>query len=373
MYFKQILNEEAGCSSYIIASRQSMEAVVVDPSLNIDQYIELAKNRRFEIKTVIDTHIHADHVSGARKLAVATGAEVAVHESADLLFQFRGLADGEVIKLGQLRLEILHTPGHRPESISILVTNPPRGEEPSLVLTGDCLFVGDVGRPDFGGAEGAAEQFRSVHRLLQLNDYVEVFPAHFEGSCGKGMCGRPSSTIGFERRFNKMTALSEESFILSASDSPARPLNMTAILATNRGEADLEFAEPHTVSQVPEIAIGQVSAWIEQHNPVVVDVREPDEFVAAHLPGALSIPQAELATNLALLPEDRDILVVCAGGLRSVRAANYLLSLGRPSVTSLEGGTNGWLQAGNPTEGSGLPSQDLPTTTRSERYFHAAS
>ena len=372
MYFKQILNEEAGCSSYVIASRGSMEAVVVDPSLDVDRYIELATNRRFEIKLVIDTHIHADHVSGARKLAAATGAEVAMHESADLLFRFRGLADAEVINLGQLRLEIQHTPGHRPESLSILVTNPPRGDEPSLVLTGDCLFVGDVGRPDFDGAEGAAQQFHSVRRLLELNDYVEVFPAHFEGSCGKGMCGRPSSTIGFERRFNPMTALSEESFIALASDAPARPLNMTAIVATNRGEADMEFAEPHTVAKVPEITIGQAPAWIEEHNPIVIDVREPHEFAARHIPGALSIPQSELATNLSSVPEDQDVLVVCAGGVRSIRAANYLLSLGRPKVMSLDEGTDGWLRAGNPTEGSGPESQDKSGAAPQERYFYAA-
>ncbi len=368
MYFKQILNEEAGCSSYVIASRESMEAVVVDPSLNIEQYVELAASRRFDIKLAIDTHIHADHVSGARKLAAATGAEVALHESADLLFPFRGLTDGEVIQLGQLRLEIQHTPGHRPESLSVLVTNPPRAEEPSFVLTGDCLFIGDVGRPDFGGADGAAQQFHSVQRLLQLNDYVEVFPAHFEGSCGKGMCGRPSSTIGFERRFNPMTAMSEETFIKAASAPPARPLNMTAILATNRGEADLDLAEPHTVSWVPEITVDQAPGWIEEHSPIVVDVREPDEFAAAHIPDAVSIPQSELVSQLEMLPEDRDLLVVCAGGVRSIRAANYLLWLGGRKVTSLAGGTDGWIEAGNPAEGSGRNSP----VAKHDRYFHAA-
>ncbi len=373
MYFKQILNEEAGRSSYVIASRQSLEAVVVDPSLDIDQYVELATSRRFEIKLVIDTHVHADHVSGARKLAAAAGAEVALHESADLLFDYRGLANGGVIKLGQLRLEILHTPGHRPESLSVLLTNPPRGEEPSMVLTGDCLFVGDVGRPDFGGASGARQQFHSVQRLLQLSDYVGVFPAHFEGSCGKGMCGRPSSTIGFERRFNAMTALSEESFIESASEAPARPLNMTAILATNRSEADLELAEPHMVSRVPEIAVEQAPAWMEEHSPIVLDVREPDEFAAAHIPGALSIPQSELVTNLDLLSEDREVLVVCAGGVRSIRAANYLLWLGDPKVTSLTGGTDGWTEAGYPTDGPGGQTAERRTGLGQERYFHAAS
>src|SRR5262249_44653746 len=148
------------------------------------------------------------------------------------------LHDGQELQLGQLVVRVVHTPGHRPESICLVVTNPPRSPEPSIVLSGDTLFVGDVGRPDFGGPDGARAQYASINRLLQLQDYVEVFPAHFEGSCGKGMCGRPSTTIGFERRFNPVLQLSAPDFLETASEVPARPLNMTAIIATNRGDGD---------------------------------------------------------------------------------------------------------------------------------------
>src|SRR5918997_3789438 len=200
MYFKQFLDDELGCSSYLIASRDRREAAVVDPAADVGPYLRLAEDRGYRIRSVIDTHIHADHLSGNRALAAATGAELCLHEAADVLFPFRPLADGEEVSVGQLVLRIIHTPGHRPEACSVAVTNPPRSPEPSLVLSGDTLFVGDVGRPDFGGAEGARQQHASVRTLLRLEDYVEVFPAHFEGACGKGMCGRPSSTIGFERR-----------------------------------------------------------------------------------------------------------------------------------------------------------------------------
>jgi len=373
MYFHQILNEDAGCSSYVVASRKSREAVVVDPQLAIDQYIELAAHRDFHIVLVVDTHLHADHVSGARKLAAATGAEVAMHESADVLFPFRGLKDGEKIQLGQIELEILHTPGHRPESISIVITNPERGEEPSMVLSGDALFVGDVGRPDFGGLEGAHNQYNSVHRLLGLSDYVEVFPAHFEGSCGKGMCGRPSSTIGFERRFNPLLQLDQQGFLEYTSEAPSRPLNMTAIIATNRGEADYSFAEPRSFANTPELRAKNAPDWIQEHNPIILDVREREEWdLEGHIAGARLIPSADLASHLDELPRDREVLAVCAGGVRSLRAAQYLLAIGYPHVTSLTGGISAWRRARLPLEGGNGAPPPADEAVEEERYFHAS-
>ncbi|HEX2173411.1 MAG TPA: MBL fold metallo-hydrolase [Dehalococcoidia bacterium] len=349
MYFKQILNEECGCSSYIVASRRSKEAAIIDPALDIRHYLDLARDREFTIRYIIDTHIHADHISGNRKLAAATDAALCLHESADVLFPFEPLKDGQEIRLGQLILTILHTPGHRPEAISILVTNPPRSAAPGIVLSGDTLFVGDVGRPDFGGPEGARNQYRSVHKLLGLDDFVEVFPAHFEGSCGRGMCGRPSTTIGFERRFNPILQLSEADFVAYASEPPARPLNMEAILATNRGEAEIDWAQPHT-TDVRSLTPAEAQHWLKDHQAAVIDVREPQEYAAGHLPGALLIPQAELATRIAEVPRNRDLLVVCASGMRSLRSAQFLKHYGFPRVVNLSGGTNGWIEAALPVD-----------------------
>jgi glyoxylase-like metal-dependent hydrolase (beta-lactamase superfamily II)/rhodanese-related sulfurtransferase len=341
VYFKQILNEEAGCASYVIASRSTNEAAVIDPALDITQYLHLANMRDFNVRYVIDTHIHADHVSGARKLATATGAELCMHDSADVLFPFRGLNDGERLHLGQLWLDIWHTPGHRPELISILVTNPPRSGHPSMVLTADALFCGDVGRPDFGGAEGAAQQYDSVHRLLGLEDYVEVFPAHFEGSCGKGMCGRPTTTIGFERRFNPLLQLSREDFLKQAMEPPARPLNMNAIIPTNRGEATYEFAEPQVAEHVRRMPVQEAARWHAETGAIVLDVREPEEYARGHLPGAIHIPQADLALFLDQLEKTKPYLIACAAGVRALRVAHYLTSAGFTDVVSLEGGTDG--------------------------------
>lgn len=345
MYFKQFLHDDLGCSSYFVASRQSRDAVVVDPAYDIQPYLDLAEERGYQIRLVVDTHLHADHLSGNRKLAAATGAEVCLHESADVVFPFRPLRDGEEIHLGTLLLRIVHTPGHRPEEISIELINPPRSPEPSMVLSGDTLFVGDVGRPDFGGAEGARQEYRSLQRLLTLPDYVEVFPSHFEGFCGKGMCGRPSTTIGFERRFNPVLQLSEADFLQMAAEVPARPLNMTAILETNRGAADYGWvrASHEHDPEVRRIGAEDLAAWLAAHDATIVDVREPSEYAVARVPDAVSIPQADLATRLDEIPRDRELLLVCAGGTRSLRAAQFLHAVGYERVTNLDGGTNGWL------------------------------
>ena len=372
MYFKQILNEDSGCSSYVIASRQSKEAIVVDPAYDIEEYLDLARRREFRIVLVIDTHIHADHLSGARRLAAEAGCEVAMYETADVLFPIRRLKDGEIIPLGQLRLEVWHTPGHRPEGISLLVTNPPRGDQVSMVLTGDSLFVGDVGRPDFGGEQGAREQFASMQRLLGLDDFVEVFPAHFEGSCGKGMCGRPSTTIGFERRFNPLLQVNRDDFVAATSEAPARPLNMTSIVATNRGEADYSWAEPRLAGRVAEMDVEEAARWLAAGAATVIDVREPEEYDEVHIAGARPVPQSELAGEVAGLDRDANYLIACAGGVRSLRATHYLTALGFKHAVSLKGGTNAWHAAGLPVEGAGLAPQPVSAGGAPERYMHGA-
>jgi glyoxylase-like metal-dependent hydrolase (beta-lactamase superfamily II)/rhodanese-related sulfurtransferase len=350
MYFKQFLHDETGCASYFLASRQSREALVVDPQLDIQPYLDLAVEREYRITDVIDTHLHADHISGNRALAHAAGARIWLHESADVSFPFDRLTDGQELHLGQLILGVVHTPGHRPESICLLVTNPPRSPMPSIILSGDTLFVGDVGRPDFGGPDGARAQYQSISRLLQLEDYVEVFPAHFEGSCGKGMCGRPSTTIGFERRFNPVLQLTTADFLQNTAEVPARPLNMNAILATNRGEGDYAWAMPHDGHAVEDVTPDTAQQWLDDTRALVVDVREPGEYAAGHVPGALSVPQADLALRLDDLPRNRELLVVCEGGSRSVRAARFLKQVGFSKVTNLAGGTSAWRRAGLPTE-----------------------
>jgi glyoxylase-like metal-dependent hydrolase (beta-lactamase superfamily II)/rhodanese-related sulfurtransferase len=351
MYFKQILNEDCGCSSYVVASRASRECAIVDAGLEIQPYLDVMQDRGLTLRHIVDTHLHADHVSGSRRLSGETGVPVSLHQSADVLFPFEPLHDGQKLGLGPVVLEVMHTPGHRPESVSLLITNPPRSPLPSMVLTGDCLFVGDVGRPDFGGPDAAGQQYESSRRLLGLEDYVEVFPAHFEGSCGRGMCGRPSSTIGFERRFNPMLQLpTKDEFVRELiSSRPPKPLNMDAIIATNRGAAPMGWAMlRHPLPHVQDVTIEQARPKMDSGAWWVVDVREDEEWQRVHIPGAHHIPQSQLASRLSEIPGGSVPLVVCHSGMRSHRAAQFLKQAAFPVAYSLAGGTAGWQESGLP-------------------------
>jgi glyoxylase-like metal-dependent hydrolase (beta-lactamase superfamily II) len=194
------------------------------------------------ITHVIDTHVHADHRSAGPALARQVGAVYCLHEAADVALPFEPLRDDQEIELGNTRVKVLHTPGHTPESMCLLVTDLRRGTEPWFVLTGDTLFVGAVGRPDLPGKarENAGKLYDSIHtKLLALRDDLEVFPAHFAGSaCGAGMSGKPSSTIGFEKRFNPLLSRPKEDFVAALADVPAKPAEMEHILLANQGRAE---------------------------------------------------------------------------------------------------------------------------------------
>jgi hydroxyacylglutathione hydrolase len=187
---------------------------------------------------VIDTHVHADHRSGGFELAHRTGALYGLHESAIVAMPFDPLREGQEIALGNTRIRVVHTPGHSPESVSLVVTDLKRGDDPWFVLTGDTLFVGAVGRPDLRGRarESASDLFDSLHgKLLTLPDDIEIYPGHFSGSlCGTGLSGKPSSTMAFEKRWNPMLSLERESFIDRLADVPPEPAGMEQILQFNR-------------------------------------------------------------------------------------------------------------------------------------------
>jgi glyoxylase-like metal-dependent hydrolase (beta-lactamase superfamily II) len=347
MYFRQFLDELCGCASYLIASRETREAAIVDPSVALQPYQEVLEARDFQLRYVVDTHVHADHVSGARALIhMYPEAALCMHEATPAVYPVHRLRDGDELALGQVRLRVLHAPGHRAEHMALLVINRARSPEPELVLTGDSLLAGDVGRPDFGGGDASA-QFDTIARLCKLPEWVAVFPGHFEGPCGKAMEGRSATTIGFEHRFNSLARLEREQFVASLiSDVPARPLNMTAIEATNRGLADMAWAMPTAALPVPEIAADALEA--PPADAMLVDVREPAEYARGHVPGALSLPQADLASRLEELPRDRPLLLICRTGSRSQRAAQYLLQMGFAHVANIAGGTLAWRAAGKP-------------------------
>jgi hydroxyacylglutathione hydrolase len=243
MIFRPFYRFETGCAAYVFGCGGKGMCVVVDPQeQDVDAYVKFADEKGMRITHIFDTHVHADHRSGGRALATRTGAPYCLHRSAPVSFSFTPLDDGQRIEVGNTVIDVLHTPGHTPESISLLVSDLRRGPEPWFVCTGDTMFVGAVGRPDLPGEErkNAAQLHRSVHeKLLSLPDDIEVYPAHFAGSaCGVGMSGKPSSTIAFERRWNPLLKLSQDAFVEEVGGNvPAKPADMEAVLRFNQGRA----------------------------------------------------------------------------------------------------------------------------------------
>lgn len=240
MIFRPFYYYDRGCASYLLGCGTVGQCAVVDPRADdIDTYVAFAHSKKMQITQVIDTHVHADHYSGGLELAKRTAAPYRLHECADVDAPFAAMLDDEEIGLGNTRMRVLHTPGHSPESVSLLITDLKRGTEPWFVLTGDTLFVGAVGRPDLPGdaRKNALQLYASIHtKLLTLPDDLEIYPGHFSGSlCGTGLSGKPSSTIAFERRWNPMLSRPRDAFVAALADVPPKPEEMERILVANRG------------------------------------------------------------------------------------------------------------------------------------------
>jgi hydroxyacylglutathione hydrolase len=240
MILRQFLHSDPVAASYLFGCGGKASAAVVDPVGPIDAYLETASTTGMRILYVIDTHVHADHLSTGRQLAEACGAEYVLSEHAGARYPFRPAKDGEILELGNVSVTVLHTPGHAPEHISLLVTDRTRSEEPWFVLTGHTLMVGDLGRTELASSaeDGARALFQSVQRLKALPDYVEVLPGAYSGSvCGRALSGKPSSTIGFERKFNKAFRIEDENAFVAAmtTDIPTPPPGAAANRAQNMG------------------------------------------------------------------------------------------------------------------------------------------
>jgi glyoxylase-like metal-dependent hydrolase (beta-lactamase superfamily II)/rhodanese-related sulfurtransferase len=454
MIFQQLLNEESGCLSYLIGCGQAGEAVVVDPGRDrVAEYVRLARRKGLRITGIVETHTHADHISGNRDLAaVARDARILVHSAAGAAFDHVALADGDDITVGQVQLKVLHTPGHTPDSICLLVTDRSRGDEPWFVLTGDTLFIGSVGRPDFGGDQAAEQLWDSLTRvLLPLDNSLEVYPAHGSGSlCGRAMSAKSGSTLGYERRFNPLLrAKSRHEFVdLLMQGIPPKPPSFEKIVGKNRGLIPIDAAKPRPyaareawdavrggacivdmrdpatygethvpgainvwiespqfadrvgwfvpagaplilvtpspsdveravqalarvgvdeivgylqwgmidwksqglpVATVPQITVHDLAAWMsERPEPVVIDVREPFEWLDGHIDGAVHLPMMEAVARAADVPGDRPKAVVCAGGLRSSTVISALERFGIGACHNVTGGMAAWVKAGYP-------------------------
>jgi glyoxylase-like metal-dependent hydrolase (beta-lactamase superfamily II)/rhodanese-related sulfurtransferase len=321
--FTQFVDDALGCASYLVGDPGTGSAVVVDPAFAIEQYLEEAERRGVRIVRVIETHTHADHLSGHGRLALEHDIPVSVHRLADAGYPHDPMEDGTEFVLGDIVLRCIHTPGHRPEHSCLAVSDRSRGPEPWIVLTGDSLFVGDAARPDLAveAREGAEGLFHSLHRLVELGDGVEVYPGHVAGSlCGKAMSSKASTTIGFERRFNPALAFSDvNAFVAdSAAISAPRPPNMERIVEMNRGPF---------VGRQPDAA--ELPA--PPDGAQILDVRPFDDFGAGHLPGALSVPVSgtRFATKAGfVLDHERPVVVAATDDREAQDAIRGLRSVG---------------------------------------------
>jgi len=354
MLFRQVIHEDLGCASYLVGDTASGVAAVVDPQWDIDPYLHLARLHGVRIEHVLETHNHADHVSGHGRLARATGATIHVHELAGAEYPHEPFSDGWSLGLGEgATIEAIHTPGHRPEHTSFLLRDAKRGDDPWAALTGDCLFVGDVARPDLAvePRAGAAEIFRSLHeRLLTLPEETEVWPGHLGASlCGSsGIDLKTCSTIGFERRHNRALEFeSEAEFVEDAVASiGSKPPNVEHIVSLNRGPLVESISSPTQLT--PHGFEAAIAA-----GALAVDSRTNEQFDEAHIPGAISASGYDtgFATKVAqVVPVDAELLVVAASDGNELEAAELLAAVGLRVRGFLGGGMTAWRAEDRPVE-----------------------
>jgi hydroxyacylglutathione hydrolase len=318
--FQQFLDEDLGCASYLVGDEDAGVAAVVDPPFAVEPLLAAAESKGVRIVRCVETHTHADHVSGHGRLALEHGVPISIHPAASAGYPHDRLDDGTEVELGRVTLRALHTPGHRPEHTCLAVVDRSRADEPWLVLTGDSLFVGDAGRPDLAVAahDGATALYHSLRRLLDLPDGVEVFPGHVAGSlCGKSMSSKASSTIGFERRYNHALGHPDaEAFVTDRAGAPApKPPNMARIVELNSG---------------PFVAASNAAAHLAAPpaGATVLDVRPLQDFLAGHRPGAIGVPVdgGAFATKAGFVLDSDSAIVVAAGSpeeaARAVRGLN---------------------------------------------------
>jgi hydroxyacylglutathione hydrolase len=346
MLFRQITHDDLGCASYLVGDDDAGVAAVVDPRFEIDEYLALARYMNVRIEHILETHNHADHVSGHGRLAAATGATIHIHREARPAYDHEPFDDGWTLELGSVLIQAIHTPGHRPEHAAFALVDRNRGPEPWAVLTGDTLFVGDIARPDLAvdKIEGAKGIFTSLNeKLFKLAPETEVWPGHLGGSLcgGPGMDLKVSSTIGYERRHNDLFAETDSDRFVEraiAKLSP-QPPNFQAVVDINRGPlltsgVEIMPLEPRQIEQR------------RAEGALLVDVRTDLQFDEAHIPGAVCITvlHAGFGTRLAWIAEhEQEVILIGRDDDDARRAARLATAVGIRNLGGfLAGGMTSW-------------------------------
>lgn len=302
MYFQHVYDKSLAQASYFIGCQKAGVALVIDPKRDVDTYLEIARQNNMRITHVAETHIHADFLTGSRELAALTGARLYLSDEGDgdwqYEFEHEGLRDGDIFKVGNLEFEVLHTPGHTPESISFLLTDTPASDKPVMLFTGDFVFVGDIGRPDLlekaAGLKGtqqtgAKQMYRSIQRFRELPDYIQVWPGHGAGSaCGKALGAVPSSTVGYEKIRNWALQYGDDEkgfvkFLLEGQPEPPKYFAMMKKL--NKAVRPLLTEVPTP----PKLSLSKLKKALKE-GIKVIDTRSKTEFSKGFIPGTINIP-----------------------------------------------------------------------------------
>ena len=367
MFFEQITTPGLGCFSYAIGCPLEGTMAVFDPRRDIDIYLRLAEENEMRITHIFESHVHADHISGARELRAATKADIYIHESAQVGYEAKKLKDGDEFVLGYAAIRVLHTPGHTPNSVSFIVSDLARSPEPEMILTGDLLFVGDIGRPDLPGEEILDEQtenlYNSLYNTLKpLPDYPEVYPAHGQGSlCGQGMSAKPYSTLGYERLANPM--LQYKDFADFKHDIlahlPVRPQSFSSII-----NANLKGAAPRPNTETAEFALSaDMADKLIKAGALPLDLRDALSFGMAHIPGSINIDFSDGPVlnwvGVAVTP-GVPLVLVLPSGQSFEEIYKEFQRIGYDDVKGwLDGGITAW-------SNSDLETQSLPHLSASE-------
>lgn len=352
MIFRQVIQEDLGCASYFVGDHGSGRAAVIDPRFDIGVYLELAERFNLEITDVLETHTHADHVSGHGRLASLCDATIHVHEEAGADYPHQSFAGGDEIELGDVVIRALHTPGHRPEHTAFALIDRARSEKPWALVSGDSLLVGDVARPDLAVEkdEGAALIHSSLHGLLDgLAPETELWPGHVGGStCGSaGIDMKSSSTLGYEQANNEVLGFDRDHFVEAVlGELGPQPANFKAIVAINRGPLLTSALDPESLD-----AEG-LKAQIDT-GTIAIDVRDSSDFDSSHATGAVSIPVAQsgFATALGESVGDVPFVIIGSDEGQARRAVLLAEAVGLRQVAGvLAGGFEAWREAGLPTQ-----------------------
>lgn len=356
MLFQQFKVEGLGCFSYLIGCPAAGTACVVDPERHIERYLQAAQQNGVRITHIFDTHLHADHITGSAELAASTGATIYVHPGVEAAYSHQDLHEGDHFRFGAAELEVIETFGHTPNSVSFAVTDHGRSEDVFALLTGDLLFVGDIGRPDLAGDDLLEAQVKNLYdslyvKLARFPDWVEVYPAHGEGSlCGRGMSPKPVTTLGFERRNNPLlNSMPYEQFHkIMTTGFQVRPDNFAVMVDKNRrGPAQLAEAAPFTLLNVQQVEEALA------RGAKIVDTRVPSAFGAAYIHGSVNIGLTPSSVNWLgmVMPAETEIIIVADTPARAEEAAYIYRRAGYDRLIGYLGdGISSWAAQAKPLD-----------------------